>query len=1153
MDKEDKNPPKPRRRWARLLFRSFGIFVLVLIGLLIWLNGPGLRWLGPKIAAHFLEKAEIHGGFRLEGSVTGGLSVADLKLESDGSLKKLTIERATPLYRFADLIHGKVIGLEAQGIDAQLRLGIEKEEEEKQPKTLEEIVQMIRDIRPQVIPLKVAVNRVSVSAEKEGQPVFALDPSDFTHDAGSSEFNLNLGKMVAAQAQGQELPPQQSALIWEQDRITLKKLDPYPGIGIRDLAFETPASGQPQASVQLLVNDSVFDLDTAPGFSAASLNLRSGSLQLDEVAKSFGVEIPAAAKLTSLSLNVDDVMPDPLAATGMLQIVLEGVQYQDWSAPEVTFGATLEAAQASASLRTETLGTPVNLDVRAPIQRDGLNFKLGNATGELSVPKIPELIAQLAQRFDAIKADAVVPPSSLAGKFTVAFDDNNKPASADATLDLTPENPVAATPLKVTARWQGDAPATATVEMTGLKLDGTYQIAEKRYSGNLTLTDFKNQPLEPWLAIAGVELPGDFDVSASWKGSGDLVAKTHQGELALAAANWVQPEKSPIDATGDITYEWPGKVEATGLTLKAENQTIVANAELADNLLTLKNLLWTDGETEMASGTASLPVPEDFSKWREMLANDQRPLEIAIESRELSLAELKPWLPAAAKLDARSTGYLKIYSNGSYSDPKFDLALDLVNLHSPDQKQIPPVNLRLSLKAGDGRMVLDGGATAPDYAPAVIKADMDFRPSEWANNPDLIKQEKVNAEVELPRWDISRFAALVPSAKKLAGIFTAKVTVSGTVGEPEILGNAKIENGNFELNSDAVPPITGLTLDADATLSSVNVKTLRATIAGGTISASGTLGLKDGLGPLDFRVTGDHLPALRNEMMIVRTNADLRLQGPWDSAELTGEVGLVDSLFYRDIELLPIGVPFTGPSAASLPKLDAPKNPTSSVPEPFSNWRINVTVVTKDPFLIRGNLGTGQVDVALRIGGTIGNLAPDGTVRIRRGVAVLPFSTLNIPEGIVRFTPATGFDPILEIKGTSNPRPYQVEVYVYGSASDPQLVLTSNPPLPENEIMTLLATGTTTSGLEDTDTASSRALQLLIEEARRGRLPFSKQLRPLLKLADRVDFNLAESDPYDSDSFSTATIKLTDRYYISAGMGEQGDTRLIGIWRLNFR
>lgn len=101
--------------------------------------------------------------------------------------------------------------------------------------------------------------------------------------------------------------------------------------------------------------------------------------------------------------------------------------------------------------------------------------------------------------------------------------------------------------------------------------------------------------------------------------------------------------------------------------------------------------------------------------------------------------------------------------------------------------------------------------------------------------------------------------------------------------------------------------------------------------------------------------------------------------------------------------------------------------------------------------------------------------------------------------------------------------------------------------------MTLLATGTTSAGLENTQAASSRALQLLFEELRRGRLPFARQLRPVLKILDRVDFNLAESDPYDGDSFTTATIALTDRWYISAGMGAEGDTRFLGLWRLSFR
>ena len=114
-------------------------------------------------------------------------------------------------------------------------------------------------------------------------------------------------------------------------------------------------------------------------------------------------------------------------------------------------------------------------------------------------------------------------------------------------------------------------------------------------------------------------------------------------------------------------------------------------------------------------------------------------------------------------------------------------------------------------------------------------------------------------------------------------------------------------------------------------------------------------------------------------------------------------------------------------------------------------------------------------------------------------------------------------------------------------------MLTSEPPLPENEIMTLLATGTTSAGLEDSQAASSRAMQLLIEEMRRGRFPLGKRLRPLLGLLDNVDFSLAETDPYDSDSYSSATLKLSEKLYVTAGLAAEGDQRVMAIWRIRFR
>lgn len=184
--------------------------------------------------------------------------------------------------------------------------------------------------------------------------------------------------------------------------------------------------------------------------------------------------------------------------------------------------------------------------------------------------------------------------------------------------------------------------------------------------------------------------------------------------------------------------------------------------------------------------------------------------------------------------------------------------------------------------------------------------------------------------------------------------------------------------------------------------------------------------------------------------------------------------------------------------------------------------------------------------------GPLGSPQPDGTIRLTGFEASLPFTTLKVPLATLRFDAAHGWDPSVELRGSAEPRPYRVALYAYGRASDPQLVLTSSPPLPESEIMTLLATGTTTTGLENPQAASSRAMQLFAEEIRRGRFVAGKRLRPLLGLADRLDFAIAEEDPYSSESFSTATLAVTDQWFLSAGMGEEGDSRVFAIWRISF-
>ena len=1124
----------------------------MLIAGLVWLSGPGLRLLAPRVALHFLEKSGLRGDFTVEGNLLGGLSISNLKIEGDQALASLTIDRVVPNYQWKRLIKGKLEGLTVEGVHADLRLGLKKQSvPEKTPFDLNELVETIRSTRRQVVPLAIELKNFSLNATRDGKPVIRLAPSGVSHQPGSSDFAVELGAITDAQER--EWSGQKCMISWAPDQVSIPRIDPYPSVSIRELTLRFPAVGGPSLETLLHLDDAVFMVSTTPGFASAKVDLREGKLQVDQAAKRFGVEIPATAALTSLAIEVDEILPYPRAATGTARVSFENLGWKDWRTSELSVDASLSGADATVAARSVMLGSVFSLEAKAPIARGDDHFSLGDVRGKFNIADVPEVLRELSTRIPAIDPEAAVPPSTVDGNFTLSLVGKKLTAVA-AALQLKPADDKLASAVAISARWIPNQPLSADVTLDGLKSTATYDIPSAAYQATLEFEDFTYRRIDRWLKIVRFKPLGTAEITGKWTGSGEVKTGKHRGDFSLTQATWLREDAAAITAIGGMTYDWPAGFDTKGLRVQMDDQTVALEAGLGDGVLELRNFVWSNGKDEVAQGTASLPVPADFSKWRETLANDTRAVDISVNSRQLSLGLLKAWVPSLEKLDPRSTGQLGVKVTGTYSQPVIDAKFEARDLRSPLQPKLPSADLKIELAGRGGVLSVKGEATAPDFPPALMKAEMPFRPAEWAREPGIIKAESIQARVDLPRLDLSRFSSLVPAAKQISGIVTGNIVVAGTIGKPAIKGAINLVGGGIQMKNGKFPPIEGVTAAVELELDRVVLKSLKSSVAGGTLQGDGSVAITAGkLGEIRLQLRGDHLPIVRNDSLILRANANLSLQGTVEKAMLSGTVGAVDSIFFRDIEILPIGQPFTGPAAAALPKIDPPKAAANSVPEPFRNWGLAVTVRTEDPLIIRGNLAKGEVSGSVRVGGTLGSPAPDGAFTIKDLTASLPFSTLSVRRGTVTFTPSSGFDPILEIRGTAEPRPYQVTIYAYGSMSNPQLVLTSNPPLPENEIMTLLATGTTTSGLENPATASSRALQLLAEELRRGRFRFGKQLRPLLALADKVDFSLAESDPYSNDTFSTATIALTDRWFISAGIGAQGDSRTMLVWRVRFR
>jgi len=186
----------------------------------------------------------------------------------------------------------------------------------------------------------------------------------------------------------------------------------------------------------------------------------------------------------------------------------------------------------------------------------------------------------------------------------------------------------------------------------------------------------------------------------------------------------------------------------------------------------------------------------------------------------------------------------------------------------------------------------------------------------------------------------------------------------------------------------------------------------------------------------------------------------------------------------------------------------------------------------------------GRIFMDLRLGGT--GLRPwmDGTVNIEELSASLPFSRLQINNGQIFFTQQEPFVPQLNITGTSTIRDYDVNVFISGSASNPEALFTSNPPLPQSEVVALIATGMTTTELSDDPNALAGRAAFLVFQ-RLYQKVFARKQPPANddSLLSRIQFDIGVTDPSTGRQSTAIRVPLSDQIMLSGGLDVGGNFR----------
>lgn len=343
---------------------------------------------------------------------------------------------------------------------------------------------------------------------------------------------------------------------------------------------------------------------------------------------------------------------------------------------------------------------------------------------------------------------------------------------------------------------------------------------------------------------------------------------------------------------------------------------------------------------------------------------------------------------------------------------------------------------------------------APDQAAILADAWLEagLRPRSWAaGNDGGLRAGALRGEVRLEAADLALAARLLPSVRRLSGKVSGHVALGGTPAAPQLEGRLDVDEGELRPTGD-LPGLLGLTARLDFTHQRLRLSELSAEVGGGPLSATGEIEWTSGTPTFDLELEGSEVLLVQRPELRLRSDVALSVGGPLDALTVTGELALRDGRWSKRIDFY-------------RPDREVRSAPPTEVAlfsfeeAPLADLRFDVDIRSKDPFVVANNLVDGRFFCELRLGGT--GRAPDlvGSLFVGETRVRLPASLLESQGGTIRFERDDPLVPHLDVRFTTRTRGYDVTLRLQGTSIDPEVTLSSSPPLSDEDLLLLVLTG----------------------------------------------------------------------------------------------
>jgi translocation and assembly module TamB len=366
--------------------------------------------------------------------------------------------------------------------------------------------------------------------------------------------------------------------------------------------------------------------------------------------------------------------------------------------------------------------------------------------------------------------------------------------------------------------------------------------------------------------------------------------------------------------------------------------------------------------------------------------------------------------------------------------------------------------------------------------------------------------DEIDLRVQSSQIQLGIVQGFTNQLTNVTGTLQADVKVSGSARDPHLAGYIDVQNGAFGVVQTGVG-YTGLTTRVEFAGDRVRIPSLRVIDDDGHgLSISGELAVHERqAGAVNMSVQSDNFQLFHNELGQLNVQTRLKLTGEIRKPRLEGEIHTDNARIELDKVLLMFANPYAeealpdvvsaqdqvtsqkgadqatrdalargrGVAADAAPKQEAGAPAVAPQTGIFSALELNLHVVAPDNFVVRGDSLRPSGPQASAVGSVNATIGADLQIDKRENGPLLVRGTANTVRGFyefqgrrftiqrggdVRFTGLPQINPDLNLTAERliPNTGVTARIHVTGTARAPQIALSSEPPLDEADILSLI-------------------------------------------------------------------------------------------------